>query len=102
MESEERDRRSSDVSFETIRAQKVNFGRNNFLEVDLLRSNRLERHVGAPAVSLLGFHAVVPPSPSEASACRTEGRATDRFDINLLGQSRGTDCVSPVVHRSIK
>ncbi len=33
MESEERGRRSADVLFETIRAEKVNFGRNNFLEV---------------------------------------------------------------------
>lgn len=33
MEDEERGRRSSDVQFETIKAEKVNFGRNNFLEV---------------------------------------------------------------------
>ena len=29
----ERDRRSEDVEFETIKAEKVNFGRNNFLEI---------------------------------------------------------------------
>jgi hypothetical protein len=33
MEDEERGRRSADVQFETIKAEKVNFGRNNFLEV---------------------------------------------------------------------
>ena len=33
MEYEDRDRRNADVRFETIRAEKVNFGRNNFLEV---------------------------------------------------------------------
>ena len=33
MEDEERGRRSSDLQFETIKAEKVNFGRNNFLEV---------------------------------------------------------------------
>ena len=33
MEDEDRGRRSSDVQFETIKAEKVNFGRNNFLEV---------------------------------------------------------------------
>jgi hypothetical protein len=33
MDDAERDRRSSDVEFETIKAEKVNFGRNNFLEV---------------------------------------------------------------------
>lgn len=33
MDDEERGRRSSDVQFETIKAEKVNFGRNNFLEV---------------------------------------------------------------------
>lgn len=33
MEYEDRDRRNVDVRFETIRAEKVNFGRNNFLEV---------------------------------------------------------------------
>jgi hypothetical protein len=30
---EERGRRGVDVQFETIKAEKVNFGRNNFLEV---------------------------------------------------------------------
>jgi len=33
MEHDERDRRNEDVQFETIRAEKVNFGRNNFLEI---------------------------------------------------------------------
>ena len=33
MDDEDRGRRSSDVEFETIKAEKVNFGRNNFLEV---------------------------------------------------------------------
>jgi hypothetical protein len=33
MDDDERGRRSSDVQFETIKAEKVNFGRNNFLEV---------------------------------------------------------------------
>src|SRR6059036_2351184 len=42
MESEERDRRSADVSFETIRAEKVNFGRNNFLEVARKRATTSE------------------------------------------------------------
>ena len=33
MDDDEKVRRSSDVQFETIKAEKVNFGRNNFLEV---------------------------------------------------------------------
>ena len=33
MDDDERGRRSADVQFETIKAEKVNFGRNNFLEV---------------------------------------------------------------------
>ena len=33
MEDEDRGRRNVDVQFETIRAEKVNFGRNNFLEI---------------------------------------------------------------------
>ncbi len=33
MDDDEKGRRSSDVEFETIKAEKVNFGRNNFLEV---------------------------------------------------------------------
>lgn len=33
MEYEDRGRREADVQFETIRAEKINFGRNNFLEV---------------------------------------------------------------------
>lgn len=33
MEHEERGRRNVDVQFETIKAEKVNFGRNNFLEI---------------------------------------------------------------------
>ena len=33
MEYEEKGRRNADVQFETIKSEKVNFGRNNFLEV---------------------------------------------------------------------
>lgn len=33
MEDDERTRRDSEVQFETIRAEKIDFGRNNFLEV---------------------------------------------------------------------
>ena len=33
MESQDKSRRNDDVHFETIKAEKVNFGRNNFLEV---------------------------------------------------------------------
>ena len=33
MEYEEKGRRSVDVQFETIKSEKMNFGRNNFLEV---------------------------------------------------------------------
>ncbi len=33
MEYEDRGKRDADVQFETIRAEKINFGRNNFLEV---------------------------------------------------------------------
>ncbi len=33
MEYEEKGRRNVDVQFETIKSEKVNFGRNNFLEV---------------------------------------------------------------------
>jgi len=33
MEYEEKSRRNVDVQFETIKSEKVNFGRNNFLEV---------------------------------------------------------------------
>jgi len=33
MEYEERSRRNADGQFETIRSEKVNFGRNNFLEI---------------------------------------------------------------------
>ena len=33
MDYEDRSRRNADVQFETIKAEKVNFGRNNFLEV---------------------------------------------------------------------
>ena len=33
MEYEEKDRRNVDVQFETIKSEKMNFGRNNFLEV---------------------------------------------------------------------
>ena len=43
MEYEERGRRNDDVHFETIRAEKVNFGRNNFLEVARKRAKTSER-----------------------------------------------------------
>jgi hypothetical protein len=33
MEVEDRGRRGADVQFETIKSEKVNFGRNNFLEI---------------------------------------------------------------------
>ena len=33
MDYEQRGRHNADVRFETIRAEKVNFGRNNFLEI---------------------------------------------------------------------
>ncbi len=33
MDYEDRGRREPEVQFETIRAEKINFGRNNFLEV---------------------------------------------------------------------
>jgi hypothetical protein len=33
MEYEDRGKRDATVQFETIRAEKINFGRNNFLEV---------------------------------------------------------------------
>lgn len=42
MESEERGRRNDGVQFETIRAEKVNFGRNNFLEVARKRATTSE------------------------------------------------------------
>ena len=42
MEYEERSRRNADVQFETIRSEKVNFGRNNFLEVARKRATTSE------------------------------------------------------------
>ena len=33
MDYDDRSKRESNVEFETIRAEKINFGRNNFLEV---------------------------------------------------------------------
>jgi hypothetical protein len=42
VESEERGRRNDDVQFETVRAEKVNFGRNNFLEVARKRAKTSE------------------------------------------------------------
>jgi len=42
MEYEERGRRDADVRFDTIRAEKVNFGRNNFLEVARKRATTSE------------------------------------------------------------
>jgi len=42
MEYDDRGRRNADVQFETIRAEKVNFGRNNFLEVARKRATTSE------------------------------------------------------------
>ncbi len=42
MEDEDRGRRNVDVQFETIRAEKVNFGRNNFLEIARKRAKTSE------------------------------------------------------------
>jgi len=42
MEYEERSQRNGDVRFETIRSEKVNFGRNNFLEVARKRATTSE------------------------------------------------------------
>lgn len=33
MDDDDRGRQNADVQFETIKAEKVNFGRNNFLEI---------------------------------------------------------------------
>lgn len=42
MDYEERGKRDSEVQFETIRAEKINFGRNNFLEVARKRATTSE------------------------------------------------------------
>jgi len=42
VEYEERSRRNAVVQFETIRSEKVNFGRNNFLEVARKRATTSE------------------------------------------------------------
>jgi len=42
MEYEEKGRKNGDVQFETIRTEKVNFGRNNFLEVARKRATTSE------------------------------------------------------------
>jgi hypothetical protein len=42
MDNDDRNRRNEDVQFETIRAEKVNFGRNNFLEVARKRATTAE------------------------------------------------------------
>jgi hypothetical protein len=42
MEDDDRGRRTSEVQFETIRAEKVKFGRNNFLEVARKRATTPE------------------------------------------------------------
>ena len=42
MEYDDRSRRNVDVEFETIRAEKVNFGRNNFLEIARKRAKTSE------------------------------------------------------------
>ena len=42
MEYEDRSRRNVDVEFETIKSEKVNFGRNNFLEIARKRAKTSE------------------------------------------------------------
>ena len=42
MEYEEKGRRNVDVQFETIKSEKVDFGRNNFLEVARKRATTAE------------------------------------------------------------
>lgn len=42
MDYEDRGRRESEVQFETLRAEKINFGRNNFLEVARKRAKTAE------------------------------------------------------------
>lgn len=42
MEEEDKGRRGGDVEFETIRAEKINFGRNNFLEIARKRAKTSE------------------------------------------------------------
>ena len=42
MDFEERGRRNPDVEFETVKAEKVNFGRNNFLEIARKRAKTLD------------------------------------------------------------
>ena len=42
MEYEDRSRRNVDVEFETIKSEKVNFGRNNFLEIARKRATTSE------------------------------------------------------------
>jgi hypothetical protein len=42
MEEEDKSRRGGDVEFETIRAEKINFGRNNFLEIARKRAKTAE------------------------------------------------------------
>ena len=42
MDYEDRGKRESNVEFETIRAEKINFGRNNFLEVARKRAKTAE------------------------------------------------------------
>ena len=42
MEYEDKGQRNVDVEFETIKAEKVNFGRNNFLEIARKRAKTSE------------------------------------------------------------
>jgi len=42
MDMEDRGKRNVDVQFETIRAEKINFGRNNFLEIARKRATTAE------------------------------------------------------------
>src|SRR5438128_8798731 len=60
-------------------------------EIDLLRPNRLEPHVGVLPASLLGLPAVIPPVRRKPPPRGTESRATDRIDTNLRGWMARTD-----------
>src|SRR5438128_11385006 len=70
-------------------------------EIDLLRPNRLEPHVGVPPASLLVLHAVIPPVRG-ASAARDGG---PRNRPTRYKSSRGIEIRTAFLaaaHRSIK
>src|SRR5438309_3993815 len=73
-------------------------------EVHLLRLNRLELHVHVPPALLFVFHSVSPPkSVGSDPPSRTEGRATDGSDINLLEETgSGENAHGEPCDRSIK